>query len=318
MKRIEKLAPALSIVFRSPYPEDVYTYSPGICSLPSGRLIATMDLGGKGVGKMPGLKKQIGASFLQGKIFVSDDRGESWRHVADTPMRHARPFVSGNSVYVLGHANDLTIVRSDDEGETWGEPVALTNGQIWHQAPCNVWYANNCVYLVMERQLPYVCKAWPVSILAPVLMRAKCSDDLTKIENWTFASEICCKDVIDLDKCNYFGMPFYTPKDGVTNKLTEDGRRHFTPPGWLETNVVQFTDPNHIWYDETGHTFHLWMRAHTGGIGMAAVAKVVENPDGTMTTMLENAPSGKPWVYVPCPGGQMKFHILYDEKNELF
>jgi hypothetical protein len=92
--------------------------------------------------------------------------------------------------------------------------------------------------------------------------------------------------------------------------------------GWLETNVVQFTDPDHLWCDPAGRTFHLWMRAHTGGTGYACVAKVVEQGDapgtGAMTTMLEQVPSGKTALYVPCPGGQMKFHVLYDEKARLY
>ena len=55
-------------------------------------------------------------------------------------------------------------------------------------------------------------------------------------------------------------VPFWAqgPVDG-------QGKRGMHPPGWLETNVVQFTDPDHLWYDPTGRTFHLWMRAHTGG-----------------------------------------------------
>ena len=41
------------------------------------------------------------------------------------------------------------------------------------------------------------------------------------------------------------------------------GKRVMHPPGWLETNVVQFGDPDHIWHDPQQRTFHLWMRAHT-------------------------------------------------------
>jgi hypothetical protein len=60
------------------------------------------------------------------------------------------------------------------------------------------------------------------------------------------------------------------------------------------------------------------MRAHTGGTGFAAVAKVVEADDGAMTTQLETVPSGKKALYVPCPGGQMRFHVLYDEPTKLY
>jgi hypothetical protein len=98
--------------------------------------------------------------------------------------------------------------------------------------------------------------------------------------------------------------------------------RAMDPVGWLETHVVQFTDPDHLWHDPTGKTFHLWSRAHTGGTGYAAIAKVVEQGDkpgtGEMTTMLEKVPSGKTMLYVPCPGGQMKFDVLFDDATKLY
>jgi len=86
--------------------------------------------------------------------------------------------------------------------------------------------------------------------------------------------------------------------------------------------VYKSPDPSRIycyyWYDPSGHTFHLLMRAHTGGTGYAALAKVVENTDGTMTTMLETAPSGKTMLFLPLPGGQMRFHVLYDAPGKLY
>ncbi|MCC6488016.1 MAG: hypothetical protein IT364_11000 [Candidatus Hydrogenedentes bacterium] len=90
-------------------------------------------------------------------------------------------------------------------------------------------------------------------------------------------------------------------------------------PGWLETNVVQFTDPNHLWFDPNGRTFHLWMRAHTGSTNYAAILKAVESEDAkSITVSVEKAPSGDPIVFVPCPGGHMKFHLLYDEPSQRF
>jgi len=163
----------ISVLDHSPDPKRIFTYSPGICALPNGRLIATMDICGEGVKDIEGVKGVMGEKQCQGKIFVSDDGGESWRFITNTPMMHARPFVSGSSVYVLGHAHDLTIVRSDDGGETWSEAVKLTSGERWHQAPCNVHHYNGHVYLVMERNLDPANKDWPVATLAPVLMRCR-------------------------------------------------------------------------------------------------------------------------------------------------
>jgi len=89
--------------------------------------------------------------------------------------------------------------------------------------------------------------------------------------------------------------------------------------GWLETNLVQFTDPDHAWYDPSLCTFHLWMRSHTGTSNLACIAKAVESEDRrTITVSLERAPSGEPMLYVPCPGGHMKFHIVFDSKMRLY
>jgi len=94
--------------------------------------------------------------------------------------------------------------------------------------------------------------------------------------------------------------------------------RECSPIGWLETNIVKISDPGHYWYDESGKTFHLFARAHTGGTGYCAMLKAVEQPDGSIKTMLETAPSGKKYLFLPMPGGQMRFHMLYDEETKLY
>ena len=306
------LAPVKSIVYRSGFPHELFPYSPGLAVLPSGRLIATIDLGGPGVAdKISGVKGIRYNSLCQGRAFVSDDGGDSWREVAQYPFMHARPFVAGRSVYILGHCSDLMMIRSNDDGETWSDVSSLTEGEDWHQAPCNVWYARENIYLVMERRPPHDCTNWPVSVIAPVLMRGQIESDLTKRENWTFASEVVFRDAVDVTQSRYFGFPMYQVDPKAGGDIRPD--LSCAPWGWLETNVVQIMDKNHIWYDETGHTFHLFMRAHTGHTNYACVMKVVENSDGSMTTQFEHAPSGAVWLYLPLPGGQMKFHILYDD-----
>lgn len=304
------LAQDYVVVYESPDPARVFCYTPGIARLDRGRLVATLDRGG------PGLAK----GEPQGKVFTSDDHGRSWMHRTDFPFLHARPFQAGNSLYVLGQNRDLWIIRSDDGGETWSTPAKLTEKQSWHQSACNVHTANGCVYLVMERRITGEIKGWGVGEMAPVLMRGKTGADLTRRENWTFASELSFRNTIPhVEKdpaIDFFGVPFF-PAAYPRGSLPAP-HRNCAPIGWLETNVVQFTDPGHVWYDARGRTFHLWARAHTGGTGYAAVAKVVEQDDGSMKTLLETVPSGKKLLFVPCPGGQMRFHVLFDEATRLF
>ena len=331
---VRPLANEFVTVCESPDPESVYCYSPGLVVLPNPegctegppRYVATMDQGGPGVRDIAGPKFECPStqSPWQGQVYTSDDRGETWTRRAQFPFLHARPFVAGESVYVLGQAGDLMVIRSDDRGQTWSEPAPLTDGQRWHQAPSNVWYASGCVYLVMEVRIANGIRGWNIGENAPVLMRGRVDRDLTQRENWTFASVLPFYQVIDnTDDCpqlDWHGIPFFRCPYPAGGNADDVPGRNCAPIGWLETNVVQFLDPDHRWHDPSGKTFHLWARAHTGGTGYAAIAKVVEEAPGhgAMTTSIETAPSGKKLLYVPCPGGQMKFHVLYDDATGLY
>jgi hypothetical protein len=317
--KVKPLAQGGVAVYESPSPASLYCYSPGIEVLPSGRLVVTMDLGGPGVKELEGPKtSNVAPKYGQGKVFTSDDGGVVWTHRHDFPFKWARPFLVGGSLYILGVDRDILIIRSDDEGESWTSPYSLTEGQSWHQAPGNVWYANEFVYLVMEKRTSHQIEGWYVGELAPILMKASIHSDLTNPTSWIFASELSFADALDVQQLDHFGVPFYPAlKDRSTATASSSGR-DCAPLGWLESHVIQIVDPHHYWHDPSGRTFHLWMRAHTGGTGYAAMVKVVEQPDGTMETLLEHVPSGKSIVYVPCPGGQMKFHIIYDTPSGMY
>ena len=305
-------------VYESPNPDSVYAYSPGITRLPNGRLIVTMDQGGPGLDQLPGVRKEgKNKRSWRGKIFTSDDHGRTWTWRQDMPLIHARPFTAGNAVYVLGHRGDLGVMRSTDNGDSWDGPHWLTDGQSWHQAPCNVLHTRGKVYLVMERKTDPDFKLWAVSILAPVVMAANEDADLTQRVSWTFSNELSFKAAFEqAGPARLIGVPFFPT--GILNLPDIRHPRSMAPIGWLETNIVQFNDPNHVWHDPNGRTFHLWMRAHTGGTNLAALARAHEAEDGAITVSLEKAPSGDPMLYVPCPGGHLKFHILHDDPTGLF
>jgi hypothetical protein len=311
------LANEFSVLRKSPDPARVQVYSPGLARLESGRLLATCDVSTASDMHVPGAQLEGGKTWVH-EIYTSDDHGRRWTRRAAPPMMHARPFAAGRSVYVLGHANDLTIVRSTDGAVTWSEPARLSEGQFWHQAPCNVHYHAGRVYLVMERRTQGAINNWGVAVLAPVLMSAPVDADLTRRESWVFSNELTFDQAIEkAGRPHLIGTPFFPP--GRTAPPGNRDSRTMAPIGWLESNVVQFRDPAHVWHDPAGRTFHLWMRAHTGTSNLACIAKAVESEDRQRITVgLESAPSGETMLYVPCPGGQMKFHILFDEQMSLF
>lgn len=309
---MKHLAEDYKVVVSSPNPEDTYCYSPGILKLENGRIIASMDFGGTGVARMEGRAQRNPGTdrYNIGQILTSDDNGETWVKKATVPLICMRPFEAGKSIYAIGFIRDLGIVRSDDNGETWSEVYPLTDGEFWHQGSTNVWYKDDCVYLVMEK-MTHNRAPWPVCSIAPILMRANINDDLTKRASWTFASELVFDECVNEKDFCEFGIPFYPEMPG--------GYMSGTPCGWLETNVVQLKKENDWFYDKSGKTLHLFMRSWTGLAWTGALAKVVEKDDGSMETMFETAPSGKRMLFINIPGGgQSKFHVLYDEKTKTY
>jgi hypothetical protein len=311
MSGINKLSPDPVIVFKSPSPRDIYAYSPGILVAEGGRLVCTFDLGGPGAERLPGSVRSCDGWSL-GKIYTSDDGGIAWTHRADFPFLHARPFTAGGAIYIIGHAGDIHIMRSTDNGESWSEPHKLTHGENWMSACCNVLHDKGYVYLAMERMSS---PGW--QNMEPVLLRAREGDDLLDVASWTFSDTIRAADTIDMDKTAYTPIPFYCINQNRGAQVIP-GRLNAGAPGWLETNVTRIYDPSHIWHDPTGHTYHLFARFHFGGTNFCAIFKAAERDDGGISMGFEKNPSGRDVVFLPMPGGHMKFYILYDEVTKFY
>lgn len=295
--------------------ESLFSFSPGICMGKNNRIIITAGTAGNNkVMEFYEVKGKRYGGYSQGRVYISDDEGQTFRKVHEFPFMHMRPFRTGERIYILGQCNDLMIIYSDDNGETWSKPFKLTSDQDWHQAPCNVLYNGDYIYLVMERRVTDDVNGWSVNNIAPILMKGNINEDLTIRSNWTFASELPFFKVVDQQKLDYFGIPFYfSPKK---THVEVAPKRYNSNIGWLESNVVKIYDKKHYLYDE--NSFYLLTRAHTGLTNYGCLLKVNENDNGTMTTITVKVPSGKELVYIPIPGGQMKFHIVYDEQTSLY
>lgn len=307
-----------TLIYKSISPEDIYCYTPGITVTSTGRLVVTFDLGGKGV-------KEIYASSQLytertrrlgiGKIFVSDDQGASWCFISDFNFWHARPFCIGEKIYIIGNAGDLCIICSEDDGNTWSVPSFLSQGEKWHSSACNVLFANERVYLAMEQRFyNSEIEGWNVAGLSPTLQSCYIHDDLLDASSWRRSDPFVFRDKVHFPEG--VGIPFY---ESLTNKPLELAPGRFNAPtGWLEAQVVQIKDKHHIWYDPEGKTFHMFLRAHTGGIGYACLLKVREDKNGQMVTGFQETPSGQTLLFLPFPGGHLKFFIVYDEISRLY
>ena len=288
-------------IYTSPDPREIYCYSPSLLKLPSGRILVSFDLGGPGVASLPGPKTIHGdfASANQCRVLASDDNGASWHHLAELAVFHARLFHDGKLVYLIGHDKAITISASADEGKTWTPVSELESSGIWHQAPCAVHFEKEYLYLTMERK---VADSWPG--VEPAVLRGRRGTDLTRRENWIFSNFLAYP-----RETTTIGTPFYP-----TGMLTPEQPdvRYCGPPGFLESHVVKIHDPAHNLY--APDTLYIWMRAHTGMANIAAIARCRLGKD-TLSLEYVRTPAGALLFHVPCPGGHMKFHLLYDEPS---
>lgn len=109
------------------HPKDLqYAFSgralctPCIVRLPSGTLMASMDVFASGAPQNLEL------------IFRSHDNGETWEYVTDLfPCTWGLMFLHRSRLYMMATSTehgDLMIGASDDEGETWTDPVRIFYG----------------------------------------------------------------------------------------------------------------------------------------------------------------------------------------------
>ena len=235
------IANDFTIVWKSPAPTTETGGPVSMVLLPSGRLIATFT----------NWRRVDRKQVIIDKVYTSDDRGHSWSFRADVPIVRQRVFRAGQAVYMLGGRERLLVSRSDDDGNTWTKPVPLTEDGPWGGEPINQLYANGRVYIVNERTTVANQRGWPAAVYAPVVMSAPVNADLARREAWTFSNVLSFRDVRSkYGNPNLIGVPFYA--EGFYAPDNRADKRPMYEIGWTEPNLVQITDPEHIWYDPSG------------------------------------------------------------------
>ena len=287
------------VIAESPAPDSVFLYTPGIVEGFDGRLIVSVDYGGPGTSVLDGARSDFG-DYKPGnqiRVLLSDDNGKTWRETsARIPMMHETLFKAGTSLYMIGHSGRLLITRSDDNGETWSDPSVLCPEPRWHQSCTPVDIHDGKVTLVYEK---WVSDGHPWPGVGPVLMQAKVDDDLTEASSWKF-SDLYNPDE-DMEASRPSGIP-----------LTDPGKA-----GILETNVIRVYNEKNPFYDPSGKSVVLMMRASVGLPDIGVMMRGVEKPDGSLAVE-KLTKNGREMYFAHIPGADLKFYVVYDPESRLY
>ena len=206
------LAQDFTTVVRSSDPQNLYTGSPMLTRLSSGRMIASFEwfCPSPVSTSLPG----------QFKILVSDDRGESWSEKASLSIIWPSLFVHDDFLYVIGSrpkSREIVISRSGDGGETFTQEKVLYEGR-FHNAPTPVVMKDGFVYSAFE-----TCPTGHRSEWNSLVIAGDQSGDLLDPSAWRMSNHL-----------DFPGVPptltkgFYKPS--FEDKIAEDS--------WLEGNVI--------------------------------------------------------------------------------
>ena len=160
--------------------------SPSIVKLPSGALLASMDLFA--------LKAPQNLTL----IYRSDDGGQSWSFVTELmPCFWGKMFYHRDALYMLATSTEygnLLIGKSMDEGQTWSRPVTIMTGAgSWsgkgaHKAPMPVITHENRIYTAIDYG------SWSSGGHSSALLSIDADADLMTAGNWA------CTDFLPYDE----------------------------------------------------------------------------------------------------------------------
>ena len=153
-----------------------YLCSPSLAVLPSGALVASMDV------YAPREPQNLTL------VMISRDGGASWRPRCQLfPCFWGKLFVHAGALYMLGVSTeygDLLIARSDDEGASFSAPTRLIPGSGRsarggvHRAPVPVVEAGGRLYTAVD------WGGWEMGGHASAMLSAPAGADLLQAESW--------------------------------------------------------------------------------------------------------------------------------------
>lgn len=119
-----------------------FIHDPGMARLPSGHFLVAA----------PCWQRGVGPDHLM--MARSADGGRSWQRLPDLPFAEGTPFVLGDDLYMFTQPRqhqDVYFVRSDDEGESWTDPVKVLEGDLWN-CQTNMVIRDGQLYWVLDQK----------------------------------------------------------------------------------------------------------------------------------------------------------------------
>lgn len=308
------------VVTSSDDAESQFCYTPSIAKCADGDYLVSFDLGGDiehlhEYRPFPNSKQKMLC-----RVVKFNEGSEACAPVITFNICHARLFRLDGSIYLLGHDGKLQIARSDSNGLNWSALSMIDELDGWHGSACNVLITNRRIYLCMERRVDPKFAGWNVAGLSPIVLSAPRNSDLLKSASWKKAHSFTFSEAVTERSHDLFGMPFFPAgfRGPWIGRLGKESSIKNAPMGWLEGNVIEFSNSDHIWHDPQGKTFHIVLRSNTGGTGYAAILKVQEDENDDLFVDFAYAPSGVRLLFLPLPGGHNKFFMDYDKRSNLF
>ena len=124
--------------------------TPDILQLPSGRLIASMELWLK----RPTSGDEGGIDYPNHcKIKASNDGGKTWQQISTNGITWGSLFYVNDALHMIGndpHKRDIRIIRSRDDGRTWSKPVTLFDDSRYHGSATPVHVKDGFAYRAFE------------------------------------------------------------------------------------------------------------------------------------------------------------------------
>lgn len=127
------LAQNYSVIFRNADQEQ-YVEGCGLERLPDGTLVAVVPV-------VPRSQWSAARRVQQSRIHIltSADAGATWRPASQLNFYSAVPWLHDGKLYLFANKGgtkyrnkDLVLLRSDDGGKTWTDPVRLFEGHFWN------------------------------------------------------------------------------------------------------------------------------------------------------------------------------------------